>query len=226
MSRGRRRRDARRRARDRRPDQPRERPPDEDVSAETADARQEGSRAGEEALTLAAAAGRHSRAARKRAKRKGGLWERVGRLHVSPWLIATPVVATVVIALVVLIVTSGSSGSTGDASATPDPRVAGQTPAASINLTVNDVNFSQTELTGNAGEVIEFVVTNRGTQSHNMVLAGPDNEYETEDDFGPQPFAIKAGETGRVVGKIDDPGTYQFRCAFHPTIEFGTIVLK
>ena len=175
---------------------------------------------------MAAAAGRHSRAARKRAKRKGGLWERVGRLHVSPWLIATPVVATVVIALVVLIVTSGSSGSTGDASATPDPRVAGQTPAASINLTVNDVNFSQTELTGNAGEVIEFVVTNRGTQSHNMVLAGPDNEYETEDDFGPQPFAIKAGETGRVVVKIDDPGTYLFRCAFHPTIEFGTIVLK
>src|SRR3989304_215693 len=159
MSRGRRRRDARRRARDRRPDQPRERPPDEDVSAETADARQEGSRGGEEHLTLAAA-GRHSRAARKRAKRKGGLWERVGRLHVSPWLIATPGGGTGVMALVVLIVPSGSAGSTGDASATPDPRVAGQTPAASINLTVNDVNFSQTELTGNAGEGIEFGGTN------------------------------------------------------------------
>src|SRR3990172_1332807 len=127
MSRGRRRRDARRRARDRRPDQPRERPPDEDVSAETADARQEGSRGGEEALTLAAA-GRHSRSARKRAKRKGGLWERVGRLHVSPWLIATPVAATVVIALGVLIRTSGSSGTADDVSATPDPRVAGKTP--------------------------------------------------------------------------------------------------
>src|SRR3972149_6332548 len=128
MSRGRRKRDARRRARDRRPDQPRERPPEEDVSSETADARQEGSRAGEEALTLAAAAGRHSRAARKRAKRKGGLWERVGRLHVSPWLIATPVVATVVIALVVLIVTSGSSGTADDVSAAPAPRGAGEGP--------------------------------------------------------------------------------------------------
>src|SRR3990172_3645431 len=151
MSRGRRRRDARRRARDRRPDQPRERPTDEDVSAETADARPGGSR---------------------------------------------------------------------------DPRVAGKTPDNSISLTVNDVNFSLTEILGKAGEVIEFLVKNTGTQSHNMVVAGPDNEYETEDDFGPQPFAIKAGETGRVVGKIDDPGTYQFRCAFHPTIEFGTIVLK
>ncbi|OGO48463.1 MAG: hypothetical protein A2W34_05815 [Chloroflexi bacterium RBG_16_64_32] len=175
---------------------------------------------------MAAAAGRHSRATRKRAKRKGGLWERVGRLHVSPWLIATPVAATVVIALVVLIVTSGSSGSTGDASATPDPRVAGKTPDNSISLTVNDVNFSLTEILGKAGEVIEFLVTNTGTQSHNMVVAGPDNEYETEDDFGPQPFAIKAGETGRVVVKIDDPGTYQFRCAFHPNIEFGTVVLN
>src|SRR3989304_3182738 len=120
MSRGRRRRDARRRARDRRPDQPRERPPDEDVSAETADARQEGSRGGEEHLTLAAA-GRHSRAARKRAKRKGGLWERVGRLHVSPWLIATPVAATVVIALVVLIVTGGASGGAGGGGGRPRP---------------------------------------------------------------------------------------------------------
>ncbi|MDO8613650.1 MAG: cupredoxin domain-containing protein, partial [Dehalococcoidia bacterium] len=78
---------------------------------------------------------------------------------------------------------------------------------------------------GKAGEVIEFLVTNTGTQSHNMVVAGPDNEYDTADDFNPAPFAIKAGETGRVVVKIDDPGTYLFRCAFHPTIEFGTLVL-
>jgi len=28
------------------------------------------------------------------------------------------------------------------------------------------------------------------------------------------------------VVKMDDPGTYLFRCAFHPTIEFGTLELK
>src|SRR3972149_3694927 len=81
----------------------------------------------------------------------------------------------------------------------PAPRVAGKTPDNSISLNVDDVNFSLTKIAGKAGEVIEFLVTNTsGTQqSHNMVVAGPDNEYDTADDFNPSPFAIKAGETGR-----------------------------
>ncbi|MEE8347629.1 MAG: cupredoxin domain-containing protein [Dehalococcoidia bacterium] len=178
-------------------------------------------------MTAASAAARRSRTERKRAKRKDGVWDRVGRVHVSPWLIATPVVATVVVIVAVLILTSGSSGTTGGAAdTTPDPRVAGLTPEASVSLNVDDINFSNREITGNAGEVIELVVTNTGTISHNLVVAGPDNEYDTKDDFNPEPFAIKAGETGRVVIKIDDPGTYLFRCAFHPEIEFGTVVLK
>ena len=39
-------------------------------------------------------------------------------------------------------------------------------------------------------------------------------------------IAIKPGETGRVVLKIDEPGTYRFRCAFHPTFEIGTLTLE
>ena len=148
-------------------------------------------------------------------------------MHVSGWMIGVPVVVGVIGVVAVLILTSGSSGGGAPKPGpTPDPRVAGQTPDNSISLNVDDVNFSRREIPGNAGEVIEFVVTNTGTQSHNMVVAGPDNEYDTDDDFGPEPFAIKAGDTGRVVVKIDDPGTYLFRCAFHPTIEFGTLVLS
>lgn len=150
-------------------------------------------------------------------------------MRVSPWLIATPVVGTVVVVLAVLILTSGSSGSTGGGSAatpTPDPRVAGLTPATSIDVEVDDVNFSRTELSGTAGEVIELVVTNTGTISHNLTVAGPDDEYDTDDDFTTVPFAIKAGETARLVLKIDDPATYRFRCAFHPNIEFGTLTLE
>jgi len=148
-------------------------------------------------------------------------------MRVSGWMIGLPVFVVVVGAVVVLIVTSGSSGGGGaKPGPTPDPRVAGATPDNSVSLTVSDVNFSNTEISGKAGDVIEFLVKNTGTQSHNMVVAGPDNEYDTPDDFGPDPFAIKAGATGRVVVKIDDPGTYLFRCAFHPTIEFGTLVLK
>jgi len=217
---GKRRREARRRARQRQEEQrPAQNVPAEGGAERAAPARQDSTAAREEVA--------HSRAGRKKARRQAGLWERLGRTRVSGWMIGLPVVVGVIGVVVVLILTSGSSGGGGPSPGpTPDPRVAGQTPDNSISLNVNDVNFSQTELSGTAGQVIEFKVTNTGTQSHNMVVAGPDNEYDTPDDFNPEPFAIKAGETGRVVVKIDDPGTYLFRCAFHPTIEFGTLELK
>ena len=219
---GKRRREARRRARQRQEEQrPAQKVPAEGGPERAAPPpRQESPAAREEVA--------HSRAARKKARRQAGLWERVGRMRVSGWMIGLPVVVGVIGVVVVLILTSGSSGGGAKPGPTPDPRVAGATPDNSISLEVSDVNFSQREISGNAGDVIEFLVTNTsGTQqSHNMVVAGPDNEYDTADDFNPEPFAIKAGETGRVVVKIDDPGTYLFRCAFHPTIEFGTLVLN
>ena len=136
-----------------------------------------------------------------------------------------PIVATVVVVVAVLILTSGSSG-TGDTTPPPDPRVAG-TPESTVSLDVDNINFSDTELEGNAGELIEFVVTNTSPdRSHTLVFAGPDDKYDTSDDFKPQPLAIKAGETGQVKVKIDDPGVYLFRCSFHPDIEFGTIALQ
>jgi len=149
-------------------------------------------------------------------------------MRVSGWIIGIPVVVIGVVVVAVLILSSGSSGGGAKPGPTPDPRVAGKTPDNSVSLNVDDVNFSLTKILGKAGEVIEFLVTNTSAtqQSHNMVVAGPDNEYDTADDFAPEPFAIKAGETGRVVVKIDDPGTYLFRCAFHPTIEFGTLELE
>ena len=169
----------------------------------------------------------HSRIGRKKTRRSASLWQRIGGMRVSGWMIGLPVVVGGIVVVAVLILTSGSSGGGGaKPGPTPDPRVAGKTPDNSISLNVDDVNFSLTKILGKAEEVIEFLVTNTGTQSHNMVVAGPDNEYDTADDFNPAPFAIKAGETGRVVVKIDDPGTYLFRCAFHPAIEFGTLVLK
>jgi plastocyanin len=147
---------------------------------------------------------------------------------VPPWLIVTPVLVIGVGVLAYLILSSGSSGVTGGGitELTPDPRVAGLTPDDTVRVNVNDVNFSSRELAGNAGDVIELMVTNTGTISHNLVVAGPDDEYDTEDDFEPDPFAIQPGETGRVVVKIDEPGTYRFRCAFHPNIEFGTLALE
>ena len=230
-SKGKRRREARRRARQRREDQPAERPPlEEGVAAEAAGPVYEESPGREEETVPSAAEARHGRAARKRAKRGDvGPWERVRSLRVPPWLIVTPVMMIGVGVLAYLILSSGSSGVTGGgvaATPTPDSRVEGLTPDDTIRVNVNDVNFSSTELLGNAGDVIEILVTNTGTISHNMVVAGLDDEYDTGDDFEPQPFAVQPGETGRLVVKLDPPDAYRFRCTFHPTFEFGTLTLE
>ena len=162
-----------------------------------------------------------------RAKRKGGLWARVPRVRVSPWLIAAPVVAIGAAILAVLILTSGSSGTTGPArEVAPDQRVAGQTPAASFSIDVDDVSFSPSTISAKAGDVIELVVTNTGTISHNLRVSGPDRKYGTSDDFESEPFAVGPGETGRTVVKIESPGTYPFRCDFHPALQIGTLVLS
>ncbi len=185
----------------------------------------------EPARKAAASEARYSRAARKQAKRRGGIRERVARVHVSPWLIATPVVAIGVGIVAVLVLTSGSSGTTGGVSSpTPDPRVAGLTPDVSFNIDasgeVNNAMFSLNTITANAGDVIELVVTNTGSVSHNLRVAGPDEEYDTADDFEMPPNVIIPGETQRLVVKLDQPGTYRFRCDFHPLVQTGTLVLE
>jgi plastocyanin len=59
-----------------------------------------------------------------------------------------------------------------------------------------------------------------------MRIAGPDGQYDTEDDLASTQSSIKAGETGELVGQIDEPGTYTFRCDFHRTEETGTLTVK
>ena len=234
MSKGKRRRDARRRARQRREDQPAVRSPlEEDVAAEAAGAEYEESPGRKEETLRAAAEARHGRAARKRAKLGDvGPWERVRSLRVPTWLIVTPVMVIGVGVLAYFILTSGSSGVTGGGTTelTPDSRVAGLTPELTINIDAGGSSssafFSPDTVTAHAGDVIEIVVTNTGSVIHNLRLAGPDDEYDTADDFEMPPNVIKPGETQQLVVKLDEPGTYRFRCDFHPLEQGGVIVVE
>jgi plastocyanin len=103
--------------------------------------------------------------------------------------------------------------------------VAGLTPDETITVEAGDNFFVQTEIEGNAGDVIEIIMQNNGTVTHNLRVAGPDNEYETGDDFESTPFAVRPGEQGRTVVKIDEAGRYLYRCDFHPLEQTGTLVL-
>ncbi len=228
-----RRREARRRARQRSAEQRAERPPQEEDATDAAGSpEEEPSRRGGERLHAAASEAGHGRAGRKRAKGRGGRGGRAGGVRISPWLKATPVVAIGVGVLAFLIISSVSSGTGGVAapSPTPDPRVAGLTPDVSFDIDaggeVNNAFFSPNAITADAGDVVELVVTNIGSVSHNLRVAGLDDEYDTADDFEMPPNVILPGETQRLVVKLDQPGTYRFRCDFHPLVQTGTLVLE
>lgn len=124
--------------------------------------------------------------------------------------------------------TAGSSGTTVPAAPTPtpDPRVAGLAPDRTITVESGDNFFVQRSIEGEAGEVIEIIMRNNGAVTHNLRVAGPDNEYESGDDFESLPFAVRPGEQGRTVVKIDEPGSYIYRCDFHPIEQTGTLTLR
>ncbi len=126
----------------------------------------------------------------------------------------------------------GDNDSTPAPSATPDPRIAGLPIDRTITVEADDdgndlstQRYIPNSITGEAGEVIEILVTNIGSVAHNLTFPGLDNEYNTPDDWLTEPGTIQPGETGRVVVKFDDPGAYPFKCDFHPT-QTGTLTLS
>ena len=162
---------------------------------------------------------------RKKRKKSAGR-----RFRINGWFIAAPVAIGGVIVIAVLVLTSGSSGVTApEVEATPDARVAGLTPTQIIAVeaggVVDNAYFEPSQITGPAGEVFEIVVSNVGSVSHNLTIAGLDDEYGTPDDWSTE-RAIGEGEQGSVAVKIDEPGTYRFRCALHPLTQTGTLVLQ
>jgi len=108
--------------------------------------------------------------------------------------------------------------------ATPSPTA--QEPVdVSLDTVANDDGFAPAELEVEAGKTFRINIKNEGQFVHSMRVAGPDGEYDTEDDLESTQRAIKTGETGELVGQIDEPGTYTFRCDFHRT-ETGTLTVK
>ena len=96
-----------------------------------------------------------------------------------------------------------------------------------FDMIMTDNAFSETELTVKAGEKFRINLTNDGPKFvHFLRIAGPDGEFDTDDDLVSDTPAQKVGVPGELVGQIDEKGTYPFRCDFHPTEMTGTIIVE
>jgi uncharacterized cupredoxin-like copper-binding protein len=115
----------------------------------------------------------------------------------------------------------------GEAEATPAPG-ASPTPAPadlSVDVSVTDTAFEPAAVTVQAGKSFRINVINNGTLVHNLRIAGPDGAFRTEDDVA-LTTPVNPGTSGQLVGKIDTPGTYQFRDDFNQTILTGTLTVQ
>ncbi len=92
---------------------------------------------------------------------------------------------------------------------------------------MEDNFFVPDKLTVKAGQTITVKLENQGQNIHNMHIAGLDNAYDAgDDDFISDPDTFRAGDTGELVFRIDQPGVYDFRCDFHATIMTGEITVE
>lgn len=95
-----------------------------------------------------------------------------------------------------------------------------------IQVIMGDNFFQPDQLEVGAGQRFRIELANEGRFVHNLRITGPDGEYGTADDLVSVPDVQRAGESGQLVGQIDQPGTYNFRCDFHPIEMVGTIVVR
>lgn len=156
-----------------------------------------------------------------------------------------PVVAGAVVLVIAIIAISvagfllfsgGSSSGAGDSENDPfEGRTADVSFTIDADGEAEDSTFAPDSVTIKAGQTVELVMKNvAATASHNIHVAGADKEYDTLDDcltcgknrLVSFPQAIEPGDTGRVILKVDQPGTYPFRCDFHPQYQFGTLLVQ
>jgi plastocyanin len=81
------------------------------------------------------------------------------------------------------------------------------------------------------GQDVTINLVNNGQAVHNMHITGVDNTYDVDfcepgaDEPCSDPGAIASGGTGTITFRFDEPGTFDFRCDFHPLLMTGQILV-
>ena len=116
------------------------------------------------------------------------------------------------------------------ASTSADPEATGPTvdaPPSAFEATLVDNAFQPNTFAVSAGAGVEFEITSIGGNLHNMRIAGPDGDFQTEDDTLSDPDTIGNGVIVRVPWTApNEPGEIPFRCDFHPAEMTGTITVE
>ncbi len=76
-----------------------------------------------------------------------------------------------------------------------------------------------------AGDAVSFTVPNTGVNIHNLRFAGPDGEYNTDDDFVSDPDLLFGGEQGTLEFTFGEAATFPYQCDFHPTEMLGEVTV-
>jgi plastocyanin len=82
------------------------------------------------------------------------------------------------------------------------------------------------------GQDVAIDLVNNGLAIHNMHIAGVDDTYDAVfcevggDEPCSDPELMAGGDSGTIAFRFDEPGTFNFRCDFHPVLMTGQIVVK
>ncbi|TMB66201.1 MAG: c-type cytochrome [Chloroflexi bacterium] len=100
------------------------------------------------------------------------------------------------------------------------------TVAISLNDNFFDLNGQQNPtMAAKAGDPITVQLTNKGSQPHNMRFAGADSQLDSGDDVVSSPELVPGGATATLSFTTAQPGTYPYRCDFHPDQMKGEITV-
>ncbi len=76
-----------------------------------------------------------------------------------------------------------------------------------------------------AGDTVNFTVPNNGIAIHNLRFAGPDGEYNTDDDDVSDPAVIIGGAQGTMEFTLPEAATFPYQCDFHPLEMLGEVTV-
>jgi uncharacterized cupredoxin-like copper-binding protein len=101
-----------------------------------------------------------------------------------------------------------------------------------IVVETRDFEFSPSEITVKAGEIVRFVVTNAGKQPHEMVLGTMQDLKEHNEMMkqhpgmhhdAPHMVHVAPGKSGIIVWQFTKPGEFYFGCFIENHFEIGMI---